>query len=274
MVEDEFLTIAQKMTVHLHTAELKRQKKMVKARNAEAINSITRPVTERMPDHTRRRVESLAKAKTQRNAIKEFLKTKAAAEDTESDEAGLPYIGTSLHGLMDSPGKRAASLSKIGLINATTRAAAGFQNPAETKTVSPSPLSKTSHIPARPCKENDLCTASEDEDDDLDAPTPASKSQIFERIRACTAETISSSHPTPASSAGRTSGSNERPTVVKSAIPVKNERLEPDITSFEPLRALSDLSERRAKRLERTRIVKEEQEKEERKKKLDIIPTF
>jgi hypothetical protein len=274
MVEDEFLTIAQKWTVHLHAAEYKRQEKMVKARNAETISSISRPVTDRMPDQTRRRVESIARSKTQRSAIEGLLGKKAAADDIgDSDEDGLPYVGTTLHGLMDSPRRKAASLSKVGSARTATRAAAGFQKPAQAK-MNPSqrmttisPLSKSKDQPQNVANlHSDGSTASSDEDDDLDAPIPAPK-----------LEPMSRSVVSP-SSVTQTSRSIQRSTLAQSqstTSTVGRALPRPSSTDFDPPRAFSDVSQRRARRQELARLEKAKQEKEEQKKKRrDVIPTF
>ena len=284
MVEDEFLTIAQKYTVHLHAAEYKRQEKMVKARNAETISSISRPVTDRMPDHTRRRVESVARSKTQRNAIEGLLEEKAVADDTDdSDEDGLPYIGTTLHGLMDSPRRKAASLSKVGSVRTATRAAAGFQKPAQSKmnssqiTASDSPILKSNHLPSHTLiPESEISTASSDGDDDLDAPIPAPRFESIPRVSK--PPPPSSSRPIASSSvATQGSRSTPRSTFVQSqvtAATVESAVSRPGFTDVEPPGALSDMSRRRAKRQELARLEEAKQEKEEQKKKRDVIPTF
>jgi hypothetical protein len=281
MVEDEFLTIAQKWTVHLHAAEYKRQEKMVKARNAEAINSISRPVTDRMPDQTRRRVEGVARSQIQRSAIEGLLEKKAAADDTDSDEDGLPYVGTTLHGLMDSPRRKAASLSKVGSTKATTRAAAGFAAQSKItssqRITSSSPLSKTKPQPADAPK-SDVSTASSDEDDDLDAPIPAPKLGKVDRTCIRNSTFLIKSCPTTSSSSvTQTSESTERSSFVQTKVAVAavgRELLRPSPTDFEPPRTLADISARRARRVQ-TRLAKEKQEKEQqKKKKLGLIPTF
>lgn len=130
MVEDEFLSTAQKFTVHLHTAEYKRRERDVKARRAEAISSISRPVTGKMPDHTKRKLANIDQAKTQRAIIQDLVGKKAIQVDDSDDELELPYVGTTLHGLMDSPRKMKAPLGKLRFSGvATTRAAAGYQKP-------------------------------------------------------------------------------------------------------------------------------------------------
>ncbi|PVH82143.1 hypothetical protein DL98DRAFT_514208 [Cadophora sp. DSE1049] len=176
MVEDEFLRVAQQFTVHLHAAEYKRQQKAVKSQNADTINSISRPVTGKMPDQTKRKLEAAALAKRQRAMIEGLNGQKEVGAESDSDIEELPYVGTTLHGLMDSPRKKATSLAKLGSI-ATTRAAAGFKKPAiqwngdQSKSLIDSPEPK--HANRRP--QAGLAVDSTDDDDDLDAPIPAPK---------------------------------------------------------------------------------------------------
>ena len=282
MVEDEFLTAAQKWTVHLHAAEYKKQERKVKARNAATIDSISRPVMGKIPDHTRRKVEGIAKSKAQKDAIEFLLAKKADVEDMDSDGDGLPYMNTSLHCLMDSPGKKAASLSKITSAKATTRAAAGFRKPAQTKKAfsrkiaSDFQLSKDRGSSTHASRESDISTASEDEDDDLDAPIPAPKLLPVERARISSATSLSTLQPATSDLASRISISNQRSTSGQlSLAAVERDPPRPSFTDFDPPCGFSDLSGRAARRLDQARKVKEEQEKEEQKKKnLDIIPSF
>jgi len=182
MVEDEFLDVAQKFTVHLHAAEYKRQQKAVKSQNADTINSISRPVTGKMPDQTKRKLDASALAKRQRSIIEALNGKKEHGAESDSDIEELPYVGTTLHGLMDSPRKKAASLAKLGSI-ATTRAAAGFKKPAiqsngdQSKSLidSPEPKHGTRRAQA------ELVLDSTDNDDDLDAPIPAPKLIALDR---------------------------------------------------------------------------------------------
>ena len=271
MVEDEFLTVAQRWTVHLHAAEYKRQEKVVKARKAETINSISRPVTDRMPDHTRRRVDGVARSKSQRNAIEGLLGKEVDVGDTDSDEDGLPYVGTTLHGLMDSPRRKAASLLKIGSVKAITRAAAGFQ--AQSKTTSSQILASDSPLSKRNCQpdhapQSDVSTASSDEDDDLDAPIPTPRLGAIGRAWISKVDSFSSSRPVGSSSSAiQTSGSIQRSTLIQSKAAVAT-------IEREPPRTLSGINGRRARR-EQARLAKEKEEREEQKrKKLDVIPNF
>ena len=182
MVEDEFLEVAQKFTVHLHAAEYKRQQKAVKSQNADTIISISRPVTGKMPDQAKRKMEGSALAKRQRSIIEALNGKKESGAESDSDIEELPYVGTTLHGLMDSPRKKAASLAKLGS-TATTRAAAGFKKPAiqsngdQSKSLIDSPEPK--HGPRR-AQGNEALDFTDD-DDDLDAPIPAPKLIALDR---------------------------------------------------------------------------------------------
>lgn len=186
MVEDEFLSVAQQFTVHLHTAEYKRQIKDVKARNADTINFISRPVTGKMPDHTKRKIEAVMRSKKQKAALGGLL-GKKGQDDDESD-AELPYMGTTLHGLMDSPRKRNMALARIGRGTPATRAAAGYKESTDQKMtvqtrLSESPKSKVQiRLDQLAMPELDISTEDEDEDvgpededDDLDAPIKHSR---------------------------------------------------------------------------------------------------
>ena len=280
MVEDEFLAVAQNWTVHLHATEYKKQQKMVKSRNAETIDAISRPVVDRMPNNTRRKVEGLAKVKAQKSAVGELLAKTGGAQDTDSDEDAI-YYGNGLHTLMVSPRKKAASLSKIGSAKATTRAAAGFQKPAPMKApftrkaLVSSPLSKNNHPPSHVSNQPDLSTASEDEDDDLDAPISAPKLRSVERSRISTAISSSASPFVPSSTSDQMLELKQQSTIVKSNVATTEVAISlTSPTGFDPPRTISNVGWR-AKKLEKARQAKEAEEEEQRKKKkLDIIPTF
>jgi hypothetical protein len=270
MVEDEFLTVAQTFTVHLHAAEYKRQQKMVKSRNADTINSISRPVTGKMPEHTKRKLEAVARAKNQKSAVEEVAFRKAEDDDDSDDGGGLPYFGTTLHGLMDSPRKKATSLAKSGTIIATTRAAAGFkQSAAQLKPgqKQESPQSKVAIRAAKKTQPDDLGTESSEDDDDLDAPIPAPKlsthirkpvptSQFYSKPSIGIAETTRA-FPEPKRSSLATTTTNS----FSGAIPQSN-NVSPEVIS-------------RPSRLEQARRQKAKLEKEKKENQtLDIIPTF
>lgn len=139
MVEDELLAIAQKFTAHLHAAEYKKRERDVQWRRAAAINSISRPMTGPKPDSTKRKLERVAQEKTQRTVLQTVLGEKkredGSGSESDSEVEDLPYVGTTLHGLMDSPRKKTRSLGRV-MVGAATRASAGFRAPAGKGTLS------------------------------------------------------------------------------------------------------------------------------------------
>lgn len=120
MVEDEFLHIAQRFTAHLHRAEYDRLKTLAKRQNAESIRQIKRPVVAMDPTLT---------AKRRRAAINRVSKQRKALGDTGVQGDGpskLPWAGTSLHGLMQRPGRQSSPVATFPVGGLRTRAAAGF----------------------------------------------------------------------------------------------------------------------------------------------------
>ncbi|KAL2070795.1 hypothetical protein VTL71DRAFT_13821 [Oculimacula yallundae] len=276
MVEDEFLSVAQQFTVHLHAAEYKRQQKAVKNQNAETINSISRPVTGKMPDQTKRKLEANSIAKRQRAMIEGFAGTKQSGTNSDdSDIEELPYVGTTLHGLMDSPRKKAASLARLGS-TATTRAAAGFKKPAVQTNAdqytslmdSPEPKHVTRQVQVK------VPTESTDDDDDLDAPIPAPKLLAISKR----APSSSNSHFVPLKStpikheplASFSDAPKMEPVIkVEPSFPSRSTF---SAVSIQPVEAAPKLS-----RLERIRLARAKKEKEQQIKKeedYNTIPTF
>ncbi|TEY68522.1 hypothetical protein BOTCAL_0118g00200 [Botryotinia calthae] len=262
IVEDEFLTVAKSFTVHLHTAEYKRLGKIAKTRNADAINSISRPVVGRMPDATRRKAEEVARSKDQRNVLEKLIGKKEDGLSGDNDEETLPFVGTSLYGLMTSPKKRGISLMKISSPTKTTRAAAGFRNPTKIKTSqrasSPTIKSKTQ------AEDLDLDTTASEDNDDLDAPISAPK--------------FSSSKPV------NTKPEARLPTVPTTVTASKLQKSRTPVTlhsyvhestkapTADPSSHSSTTQDRIARRIAQTNLRRKQAEED--KKKLDIIPTF
>lgn len=268
IVEDEFLTVAKSFTVHLHTAEYKRLGKMAKTRNADAINSISRPVVGRMPDATRRKAEEVARSKNQRNILEKLVGKKEDGLSGGSDEETLPFVGTSLYGLMTSPKKRGISLMNISSPTKTTRAAAGFRNPTKFKTSqrasSPTIKSKTQAV------DLDLNATASEDDDDLDAPISAPKFSFSTPINGKDAVDIKSEATLPKISAtaspiklqsSRTSVTLEANVYKPSKAPIAD-----------PSSHSSTTQDRIARRIAQTKLRRNQEEED--KKKLDIIPTF
>lgn len=122
MVEDEFVAVAHKFTVHLHAAEYQRLTEKAKNQNTDAIRSLSRPVAGPMTDRVKRRQAALALKKSQTTSIKRAF---ARTQDVELDDGDeLPWAGTSLQGLMESPHKKRVSLAKVVSATSDTRAAA------------------------------------------------------------------------------------------------------------------------------------------------------
>ncbi|KAF7947418.1 hypothetical protein EAE96_008506 [Botrytis aclada] len=267
IVEDEFLTVAKSFTVHLHTAEYKRLGKMAKTRNADAINSISRPVVGRIPDATRRKAEEVERSKDQRNVLEKLVGKKEDGLSGDSDEETLPFVGTSLYGLMTSPKKRGISLMNISSPTKTTRAAAGFRNPTKFRTSqrasSPTIKSNTQAV------DLDLDATASEDDDDLDAPLSASN--------------FSSSRPITGKDAVNTESEAKLPTITTTATPSKLQSSRTPVTLdasvykstkapvADPSSHSSTTQDRIARRIAQTKLRRQE---EEDKKKLDIIPTF
>ncbi|ESZ92716.1 hypothetical protein SBOR_6881 [Sclerotinia borealis F-4128] len=269
IVEDELLTVAKSFTVHLHTAEYKRLGKIAKTRNADTINSISRPVVGRMSDATKRKTEEVTRSKDQRNILEKLVGKKEGELSDESDEETLPFVGTSLYGLMASPKKkRGISLMQISSPTKTTRAAAGFRNSTKMKAVqratSPTMKGETEVMILDP-----NFTASEDDDDDLDGPIsapkfssrPSTKKDILytkptARLPSAPQPAKSSALPSPKAPATlgpKISKPTNAPTTDSSSQP-------------------STTKDRIARRIAQAKLRKKQEEED--KDKLDIIPTF
>lgn len=122
MVEDEFVAMAHKFTAHLHAAEYQRLKKLAQDQNADAIRSLSRPVTAPMTSRVKRRQAVVSLKKSQRIGIKSALSRTRNSDEEEVDE--LPWAGTNLEDLMDSPRKKLVPLSRMVSTASGTRAAA------------------------------------------------------------------------------------------------------------------------------------------------------
>jgi hypothetical protein len=136
MVEDQFQSIAQGFTQHLHKAEYRRLVDQAKKQKASTIRDISRPTDA----FTAMRAEALKAKEARKLSVRQkagLHNMKASAgranvhgagddSDTENDKADDPWVGTSLHGLMTSPRKSQQALVGLHTINSTTRAAAGF----------------------------------------------------------------------------------------------------------------------------------------------------
>ncbi|CAH0048745.1 unnamed protein product [Clonostachys solani] len=116
MVDDELLGVAQRFTVHLHRAEYQRLKAQAKTQNAATIREIERPTVGTPTRVTKQRSEALKRASRQRSLL---------GNDHGRD---LPWMGTSLQGLMEAPRREAKVIRSLPQAASGTRAAAGFSS--------------------------------------------------------------------------------------------------------------------------------------------------
>ncbi|KAI9745631.1 MAG: hypothetical protein M1818_001165 [Claussenomyces sp. TS43310] len=290
MVEDEFLSTAKEFTQHLHAAEYKRMKKAARSQNAATINSISRPVTMKMPDSTRRKVEGVARSRKQANTVHGLLAKQGDNSDTdlESDGPGVAWLGTALHGLMDSPKRSAASLLKVGTIavntSTSTKAGAGSRKMRGTRisyskstaVTPPQPKDLSSPIDTADTAEERASDTSDDED--LDGPVRAIQQNESVKDESSKKALDTSSGSRLIAKTPRESklypilvGKNTSRTVQHPRITTKTAEESTDLPSRQPssLRAA-----RIARRLEQARSQKPKKDQEERKKNLDIIPSF
>ena len=119
MVEDEFLHTAQRFTTHLHRAEYNRLKARAASQNAAAIRAIARPVVGPLSTTARVRREAA------RRQAKQHTVLRAAGGGAGGDPE--PWVGTSLHGLMERQRSESRSISSYAPTHSTTRAAAGYK---------------------------------------------------------------------------------------------------------------------------------------------------
>ncbi|KAL9627587.1 MAG: hypothetical protein Q9164_007560, partial [Protoblastenia rupestris] len=122
MVEDEFHSVAQTFTQHLHHAEYQRLKK-----KARAAAPPTFQPTDQMRTEGKKKLEAKALHSKQKNAVQNITNgiNFSAEEDEEQDDD--PWLGTSLAGLMtDSNVQKRTALVGLEKMQSTTRAAKGF----------------------------------------------------------------------------------------------------------------------------------------------------
>jgi hypothetical protein len=306
MVEDEFLAVAQTFTKHLHAAEYARMKHAAKAQNAATINSISRPVTMKMPEHTKRKLDAQARAKKQAGAIKGVL-GKGSGNESEDERAGKGWRGTSLNELMESPRKSAASLRGLGSFRAATKAAAGIKKPQRNSTLDYAISDSEEDAacltrPARQVVQQDGDDETTDDDNDLDAQPPYSTSTVTvpAASRSFKSSTLSFSSAPPSN---QEQSHRRRSTAQSSATAQKEFNLGSKSNAAIPATSFSTTSstirggtqpsafikrkaavvplepeeetESRLNRIRERRFGKVKKEEDEKKpKELDMIPTF
>lgn len=131
MVEDEFQTLAQSFTAHLHHAEYKRL--MKKAREAPR-RELPEP-TSPMSTTTKQKLQRQARDKSNKEVLDRMILGSQSADmanDVEEDKVDDPWRGTALAGLIATGSQEKTSLKGLDKMPSSTRAAQGFAK-AETK---------------------------------------------------------------------------------------------------------------------------------------------
>lgn len=119
MVEDEFQSIAQSYTAHLHHAEYKRLKR--EARTAP--KNLPEP-TSPMSNEAKRRLQGEVLHKKQNDALDALIGKDPTEQD--DDRVGDLFSGTSLAPLMAQSRRPKRSLIGLEKISSTTRAGSGY----------------------------------------------------------------------------------------------------------------------------------------------------
>lgn len=185
MVEDEFFAVASRFTAHLHAAEYQRLKAQTKTQNAETIKNISRPVVGSLTELARKRQEELLRKKKQCEALRK-AKEEAGVDDESGDETSMPWHGTSLQGLMDSPKKKEVPLTALARTDSGTRASTLFRGVMK-------PQKRSNALQRR----KEIEEETEDDSDDLDGPVRAPVRQEIARGGRLTESTTQASKSAP-----------------------------------------------------------------------------
>ncbi|OAL40407.1 hypothetical protein AYO20_00143 [Fonsecaea nubica] len=123
MVEDEFQTVAQSYTAHLHHAEYKRLMKQAREAAPKPLPEPTSPMSER----TKRRLKSVALQNKQKDTLRRVLRD-PTLEDEENEDKVVDdlWTGTSLGPLMASDSQQKKSLVGLEGISSSTKAGMGL----------------------------------------------------------------------------------------------------------------------------------------------------
>lgn len=294
MVEDEFLDVAKEFTQHLHAAEYLRLKAVARNKSSSTISEISRPVVGGMPDATKRKLESIDRAKQQADAVAKLKSERPKDYAMSDEEVPEPWLGTALHGLMEEPTKKVSTITDVVETDVSTKASRGYKGSKVGRMPSygfGSGSDDTDEAPSRPSArpQQSMETESE-EDDDLDGP-PVSKHTVVSwqrklpvsptksRIKREPATEIKAEpdlppprRPYPTSDAA----SNAASTI--STPP--NIKHEDDVVELP--RTSADILARMAKRRELARRKREREEEdakkqeaeEKRRRGMGVIPTF
>ncbi|OAP64856.1 hypothetical protein AYL99_00828 [Fonsecaea erecta] len=122
MVEDEFQTVAQSYTAHLHHAEYKRLVKQAREAAPKALPEPTSPMSER----TKRWLKSAALQNKQNETLRRVMGDPILEEEEDEDKVTDLWSGTSLAPLMASSSQQKRSLVGLEGISSSTKAGMGL----------------------------------------------------------------------------------------------------------------------------------------------------
>ncbi|KAL3467901.1 hypothetical protein BJX64DRAFT_283363 [Aspergillus heterothallicus] len=215
MVEDEFYTVAQSFTQHLHYAEYVRRGREAKLQNAAKIEDIARPTDGSTPTSEALKKKYAAEELRARqkdgvdrldgNSARDSSAEEALGDDIEEESS---WAGTHLQGLMLSPRKARSLVGQQG-IRSSTRAAAGFaQGPGLSIGRDVDSDRQAGEVEKEPSL---LDESTGDEDDDLDAvvsrPVAAPRSRPpVDTTKLASAKTVSRPSSSTISSTGAPMG--------------------------------------------------------------------
>ncbi|OQU99168.1 hypothetical protein CLAIMM_04840 [Cladophialophora immunda] len=122
MVEDEFQTVAQSYTAHLHHAEYKRLVKQARKAVPKALPEPTSPMSEK----TKRRLKSAALQNKQKETLRRVIRGPVVDDEEDEDKVTDLWSGTSLAPLMASNSQQKRSLVGLEGISSSTKAGMGL----------------------------------------------------------------------------------------------------------------------------------------------------
>ncbi|OAL29928.1 hypothetical protein AYO22_01834 [Fonsecaea multimorphosa] len=122
MVEDEFQTVAQSYTAHLHHAEYKRLVKQARDAAPKALPEPTSPMSEK----TKRRLKSAALRDKQNETLRRVIRDPTLEDEEDEDTVNDLWSGTSLAPLMASSSQQKRSLVGLEGIASSTKAGMGL----------------------------------------------------------------------------------------------------------------------------------------------------
>ncbi|KAK3630476.1 hypothetical protein LTR56_009474 [Elasticomyces elasticus] len=170
MVEDEFQSVAQAFTKHLHHAEYAKLKRSSKARGQDTLQAIKRPTDGRTAQSVGTKLKLEADAKDKR--IQGGLKGMGVEEEGEDEDNDEYMHDPHLAGLMTGSQRATQDLTGLVKPRANTRAAAGFKNSPQKAREKPwYAKGATSDSAASRSKQAVHESEESDDDDDLDGPS-------------------------------------------------------------------------------------------------------